>query len=401
MVKDKLKIRPYYILQGVLGLATGLITPYTVLFLRSRGLDLLQIGILSSAFEASIVMFEVPTGYLADCKGRKPSVLLGLLIMAFSGLVYGLSHYFITFLIAEVLYGLGESFISGAGEAWAVDDMLAGGAGKEEINLMLAEGERIMLYSMIAGLMISSFLQLITLSLIWAGFFLVNLIGLFILKLYSGEEKKISDSKNVNIEQEISTKLTWKNFIANRTMIMLFFLTLLGEFAFSAIDEYWQVYFAENLAINTAYFGWIIAISTLSSAVLVKKTTSMLNKWPSNSVDILAFMQLGMVIMMMIITLSFYPYPAVISFLFLSIMRRLTRPFKKGLLNRLIKSGKRATIISVNNLAGAVGEVVAGGLMGVLAVVFGIRSTFLISAVLFYFLFLGYRRLSMQLFRKN
>lgn len=95
-MKDKFKIRPYYILQGVLGLATGLIIPYNVLFLRSRGLDLLQIGILSSAFEASIVMFEVPTGYLADCKGRRLSVLLGLVIMALSGLVYGFSHYFIT-----------------------------------------------------------------------------------------------------------------------------------------------------------------------------------------------------------------------------------------------------------------------------------------------------------------
>ena len=42
---------------------------------------------------------------------------------------------------------------------------------------------------------------------------------------------------------------------------MLFFLTLIGEFAFSAIDEYWQVYFNENLTINTAYYGWIIAIS--------------------------------------------------------------------------------------------------------------------------------------------
>ncbi len=50
--------------------------------------------------------------------------------MALSGLVYGFSHYFITFLIAEVLYGLGETFISGAGEAWTVDEMLAGAVGE-------------------------------------------------------------------------------------------------------------------------------------------------------------------------------------------------------------------------------------------------------------------------------
>ena len=74
-------------------------------------------------------------------------------------------------------------------------------------------------------------------------------------------------------------------------------------------------------------------------------------------------------------------------------IRRLSRPFKKGLLNSLIKSGKRATIISVNNLAGAVGEVVAGVLMGVIAVSFGIRWTFLISAGLIFLLFLGYRGL--------
>ncbi len=395
-MKDKFKIRPYYILQGVLGLATGLIIPYNVLFLRSRGLDLLQIGILSSAFEASIVMFEVPTGYLADCKGRRLSVLLGLVIMALSGLVYGFSHYFITFLIAEVLYGLGETFISGAGEAWTVDEMLAGGAGEGEITLMLAEGERVMLYAMVVGLIIGSFLQMVTLSLIWVGFFLVNLTGLIILKLYTEEEERVSENKRSDDEQVFLEELSWKDFIANHTLIVLFFLTLIGEFAFSAIDEYWQVYFNENLTINTAYYGWIVAISTLSSAILVKKMTFILNKRFNNSANVLALFQLGMIMLIITITLAFSPYPAIASFLLLSILRRLSRPFKKGLLNSLIKSGKRATIISVNNLAGAVGEVVAGVLMGVIAVAFGIRWTFLISAGLIFLLFLGYRGLFHQ-----
>ena len=243
----------------------------------------------------------------------------------------------VNFLIAEVLYGLGETFISGAGEAWTVDEMLAGGAGEGEITLMLAEGKRVL------------------------------------------------------------EELRWKDFIANHTLIVLFFLTLIGEFAFSAIDEYWQVYFNENLTINTAYYGWIIAISTLSSAILVKKITFILNKRFNNSANVLALFQLGMIMLIITITLAFSPYPAIASFLLLSILRRLSRPFKKGLLNSLIKSGKRATIISVNNLAGAVGEVVAGVLMGVIAVAFGIRWTFLISAGLIFLLFLGYRGLFHQI----
>lgn len=379
-------MRPYYILQTILGITAGLIIPYKVVFLRTRGIDLLQIGILATAFEAAIFLFEIPTGFLADWKGRKISVLAGLITISISGLIYSISYDFSYFLVAEIIFGLGETFISGAGEAWTVDNMLAEGYSQKDITIMLTEGERYLLYSMILGMITGSIIQLKTIQLLWVFYFAIFVLGSIILGLFTKEEK--IESSTGKREEDNNGKIII-NFFRNPILFLLFIITILGELSFSAIDEYWQVFFKEDLLINIDYFGLISIASTLICAIIIKRIAKHLNARFS-AITVLPILRTGMIISILFLAFTFNPYPAVAIYIVITILRRTGKPFIKGFLNSLIESGNRATIISTVNLAGSIGEIFAGIFMGIIVTELNIRWAFIISAGFMFFILLVY-----------
>ena len=101
-----------------------LFMPYVIPFYQSNGLDMHDIMILQAVYSVSILVLEIPSGYLADVIGRKKTLILGA-FLGFMGLAgYSLSYTFWGFLIAEIVLGFGQSFISGADSALLYDTLL-------------------------------------------------------------------------------------------------------------------------------------------------------------------------------------------------------------------------------------------------------------------------------------
>jgi MFS family permease len=97
--------------------------PALWLFLQSRGLSATRILLLNSVFCAVVVLFEVPTGALADRVGRRLSMMLGSLAMAAACLCYWASHGFFGFAVGEALLALGFTLSSGADSAYLYDGL--------------------------------------------------------------------------------------------------------------------------------------------------------------------------------------------------------------------------------------------------------------------------------------
>ena len=93
-------------------------------------LSFTQILILQSIFQLTIVAMEVPTGVVADKLGRKFSIAIGFLLTTIGALVYASVPNFWVFVIAEVLFGVGVSFFSGATEAFVYDTLKQSGREK-------------------------------------------------------------------------------------------------------------------------------------------------------------------------------------------------------------------------------------------------------------------------------
>src|SRR5262245_42662191 len=118
-------IRTYLVLTAVTTLAASLIWGINTLFLLDAGLDNTQAFTVTAFFTVGEVLFEVPTGVVADTRGRRYSYLLGGVTLLLSTLLYLVMWQvhadLLGWAIASILLGLGFTFFSGATEAWLVD----------------------------------------------------------------------------------------------------------------------------------------------------------------------------------------------------------------------------------------------------------------------------------------
>src|SRR5438045_8234444 len=123
--------RTYLVLLLGNTLAASLIWGINTIFLLDAGLSSLEAFAANAFFTAGMVLFEVPTGIVADTVGRRASYLLGTLTLAASTLLYVLlwriEAPFWAWAVVSILIGLGFTFFSGAVEAWLVDALTATG----------------------------------------------------------------------------------------------------------------------------------------------------------------------------------------------------------------------------------------------------------------------------------
>ena len=117
--------RTYYTLMLGNTLAASLIWGINTIFLLDAGLNNLEAFAANAFFTAGMVLFEVPTGIVADMWGRRTSFLLGTVTLAVTTALYVLLWQieapFWEWAAVSLLLGLGFTFFSGATEAWLVD----------------------------------------------------------------------------------------------------------------------------------------------------------------------------------------------------------------------------------------------------------------------------------------
>ena len=123
--------RTYLILLLGNTLAASFIWGINTLFLLDAGLSNFEAFAANAFFTAGMVIFEIPTGVVADTVGRKASYLLGTITLSVTTALYWMLWVwhspFVWWAIVSVLLGLGFTFFSGAVEAWLVDALTSTG----------------------------------------------------------------------------------------------------------------------------------------------------------------------------------------------------------------------------------------------------------------------------------
>jgi len=114
----------YLILSGASTLFSAMMfTVLSVYYVTVVGLNPLQLVLVGTALEVTAFLFEVPTGVVADVYSRRLSVIIGTFLVGVCFVIEGLVPLFGAILLAEVIRGVGETFISGAREAWIADEV--------------------------------------------------------------------------------------------------------------------------------------------------------------------------------------------------------------------------------------------------------------------------------------
>ena len=378
--------RTYLTLQLFNTLAASLIWGINTLFLLDAGLSNTEAFAANAFFTAGFVLFEIPTGVIADLKGRKVSYLLGVFTLAVSTLIYlymwRVSAPFWAWAISSMLLGLGFTFFSGAFEAWLADALAHSGA-KDKLESVLAKGEIVegaaMLTGSVAGGFIAQATNLGVPYVVRAGFLVLNfLVAVFVMKdLGFKPATGKQPVKEVKKILSSSVRHGLKNPPIRWMMFTAPFIGGVSIYAFYAMQPYLlELYGNENAYGIAGIAAAVVAGAQIAGGLLVphigrifRKRTSVLITAYGISVTVLALVGLIPNFWVVVTLLVLW-----------GLMFSAVTPVRQAYLNALIPSEQRATVLSFDSLFGSTGGVVIQPILGKVADVSGYPMSYVFSA---------------------
>jgi MFS family permease len=383
-------------------LAASFIWGINTLFLLDAGLSNLEAFAANAFFTAGMVIFEVPTGVIADWVGRRASYLLGTVTLAASTLLYWLMWVwaapFWAWALVSVLIGLGFTFFSGAIEAWLVDALRASGYGGE-LEPVFARGAVVggaaMLLGSVAGGVIAQATNLGVPFLLRAGVLLAMFVVAFLVMRDIGFTPDRSERPLGAVRTLFRSSL--KHGLGNPpvryVMLAAPFTAGVGIYVFYALQPYLLELWGDEEAYSIAGLAAaIVAGSQIVGGLLsprvrrmfAKRTTTVLL---SACAGVLLLLSLGL-------TRNFWV--ALVLLTLWGMSSAIEGPVLQAYVNDLIPSKQRATVLSFNSLMGNVGGVAIQPALGRTADLGGYPFSLVvsgaISAVAIPFLFLSRRQ---------
>lgn len=350
---------------------------FYVVYFQDLNLSLFQIGVLLSANALASLIFEIPTGAIADLYGRKFSVLLGLFLSGFFYLLLFFSKDYYTILILFVLIGFSHTFYSGADEAW-ITDLIKKKKSKLLHDYFIKERSFYALGHIVGGFVGVIVVKYLGLSVIWIAaalaFWINFVIFVFIKEEYKRKESKISEAvKKLAKQTKDSLKYSLRHsvlfyfllaglifVIAANFNAEISFIPLLKEFNFPnyALGYVWSA------------IGVIMMISPVFSKIFLKKDKEKKFLIISNT---LITISLFLIIFASNIIIAF-----LVIFLF-SFFSHMKIPVERIYFQKFIPTKLRATICSLESLILSAGSIIAIPIVGFLVEKIGPKNTIFIS----------------------
>jgi MFS family permease len=380
--------RTYLLLTLLTTLATSFIWGINTLFLLDAGLSNVEAFSANAFFALGQVIFEVPTGVVADTRGRRFSFMLGAATLLLSTLLYLVMWQvhapFAGWALASILLGLGFTFFSGATEAWLVDALHASGyTGSLEAVFGRAQtvGGVAMLGGSVAGGFIAQATNLGVPFLFRAGMLGVTLVVAwwFMRDLGFTPVRGASPVRAVRNVLRGSIDGGFRNPPVRWLMLAAPFSAGVGFYAFYAMQPYLLQLYGDKTAYGVAGLAAAMVAGAQIAGGLLSVRVRRLFKRRTDA--ILLGTAVNVVLMVLIgLTTSFAI--ALILLAVWCLTFAVQGPLRQAYVNGLIPSAQRATVLSFDNLMGSAGGVVAQPALGRVADLSGYGASYLVSGAI-------------------
>jgi MFS family permease len=367
-------------------LAASLIWGINTIFLLDAGLSNLEAFTVNAFFTAGMVLFEVPTGIVADTAGRRLSYLLGTVTLAGSTLLYvGLWEIdgpFWAWALASVLLGLGFTFFSGAVEAWLVDALTATGF-TGTVESVFARGQIVSGAAMLGGSVAGGFIAEQT-SL--AVPFVVRgvILGvMFVVAFAFMHDLGFTPEKGGSIPSEVrnvasaSIEYGWRVPAVKWLMLESLAMGGVGIYVFYALQPYLLELWGDPQAYQIA--GLVAAI-VAGAQIAGGVAAPWIRRQFTRRTSALILIAVLTVIILALIGLADSFWPVLGLTVVWGLLFAAAMPIRQAYLNGMIPSRQRATILSFDSLMGSSGGVWTQPLLGRAADVWGYAPSYLLSS---------------------
>ncbi|MFN8496605.1 MAG: MFS transporter [Anaerolineae bacterium] len=381
----------YWILGGGITLANSMMfVMLSVYYVTVVGMNPLQLVLVGTVLEATVLLFELPTGVVADTYSRRLSVILAMFTMGVGWLLEGSIALFATILIAEAIRGVGETFLSGALDAWLADEI-----GEENIGAVYVRGGQINRVVGLAAIGLGVGLASIqpNYAVLFGGVVYLAL-GVF-LTLFMPEHGFTPAPRIDRNPLHTMRRTLVEGAVAVRgrpILVALLASSVLSGVSSEGFDRLWEALLLTDFTFPAighfqpvVWFGILSAAGSVLSLVVVEANRRRLERLtlaPALAASALA--GLTALTMLAILALALAPAFGVAFALLLakSVLSALAGPLQQSWLVQNIPARVRATVLSMTGLSNALGQTAGGPGIGVLGDRRGLRSAIFAAGLL-------------------
>ncbi|MDG4821456.1 MFS transporter [Asanoa sp. WMMD1127] len=380
--------RIYYVLTVGNTLAASLIWGINTIFLLDAGLNNLEAFAANAFFTAGMVLFEVPTGIVADLRGRRASFLLGTLTLAVTTALYVLLWHvhapFWQWAVVSALLGLGFTFFSGATEAWLVDALTATGY-DGPLDAVFGRAQVASGAAMLTGSVGGGYLaQLTNLGIpfvVRAGVLAVMFVVAAVVMRDLGftpnrEGRPVAEIRRIVRD---SVDYGWRVPSVRYLMLAAPFVGGVGVYIFYALQPYLLELWGDPQAYGVA--GLVAALLAAAQSAGGFLTTRIRGLFRLRTSALIAAEALSVLAILLIGLVTDFWVVLVLIMLW-GLLSAATTPIRQALVNALIPSRQRATILSFDSLMSSTGGVVSQPILGRVADVWSYPASYVVSGVI-------------------
>lgn len=380
--------RTYLVLVSGNTLAASLIWGINTLFLLDAGLSNVEAFAANAFFTAGMVLFEIPTGVVADGWGRRTSYLVGTVVLSASTLLYyllWLGHGpFWQWAVVSGLLGLGFTFFSGAVDAWLVDALAASGF-IGSLEPVFGRAQVVSGIAMLTGAVGGGVLAQVT-SL---GFpFLVRVGALLVMTAVAARYMRdlgFTPDRTTTARAAVRgiLRASVRHGLGNRPVRWLMlaspFVSGVGVYAFYAMQPYLLRLYGDEQAYAVAGLAAaILAGSQVVGGLLAARVRATFAR--RTTAVILATVLSAVVLAALGVTTSVAVALALL--VVWGLVTAAAQPIRQTYLNGLIPSQQRATVLSFDSLLGSAGGVVVQPVLGRVADVSSYGTSYVLGAAI-------------------
>lgn len=367
---------------------TMVFTVNLVYQVQQVGLNPLQLVLVGTTLELTAFLFEIPTGVVADAHSRRLSVIIGFALLGLGFLVEGSLPLFEALLVAQAIMGLGYAFLSGATSAWIVDEI--GQARAPNAFLRGSQVSQVVSFgSIFVSVAIASYsLQA---AIIAGGIVLVCLSLLLLIVMPEAGFKRRPTGERDDWRVLFSAFRAGIAMIRGSRFLLLILLATIFHGAFSeGFDRLWTAHLLASFRFpplgdldQIVWFGIISAVSM----PLCLAATEVLRRRLDFADGRRVAAALIAVYIVMIGSVLLFVYGgsfawALVGLWLVGATRGIRNPLMEAWINQHTASEVRATVLSAQGQADALGQIAGGPLVGAVGLLSSVRLAISLSALM-------------------
>jgi MFS family permease len=378
--KDELKLLWPFYFDAIIVTMLFLYPIFYLLYMKEIGLSLTQIGFLGSSYALASILFEIPTGAIADIFGRKFSTILGQFLtgLIMISIMFFQSFYWILGLF--FLRGFAWTLTSGADEAWIVD-LLKHKKKNNLIHEYYSKRHSFISFGMVAaGIVGAVLVKYFGLWIIWpvtgGSMILTSIVFLF------GEENFVRKKQHVkkHINELINhTKDSIKYSARHEVISLLLMIGMITMIITVLTSEITWYPYLQGLGFQDHWFGYLVSASFVFG-IFIPYFTKSLSKKLGGYKKYLILMLIIQAIILFAVGFTNILLIAVMMYLLFMTTYDFYGPVKSTFFQKFVPSKMRATIGSSRNMLNSLVVIFAFPLVGFIADNIGPQYTILLGA---------------------